>query len=333
MRKQLITAALIGGICFSGAPGFITLENSVCAYQLIASLRSISLPKDIIAIDESVQLKLEWSNGALPEVSYSSSDESIAAVDQDGVVTGIGDGTAVITLSIAKSTPGEYNTKTIEVPVSGSVRKSIHYNNSELTAGTKLYKYDTLHYDGKTGMCANIVNAKGDYDYISMSQEDYTLPYDAEVIDASTLILYIAPEIEGVTYIDGRTLEAGTVIDRNSHLLCYDYQIDHYIFPVFLPSYYDKYIGEGEIRVKGIDRDKKIISLEAVKEDNTQKTGDINGDGTLSVSDLVELQKYFFGVPDNDEPSSCDLNEDGKVNILDICLMKKKLMDAADALS
>ena len=47
-------------------------------------------------------------------------------------------------------------------------------------------------------------------------------------------------------------------------MLCYDYVTNGWVYPVFLPQYYSKHIGDGEIRVKAIDHEKKRITLESV---------------------------------------------------------------------
>lgn len=267
MRKTIKSMLLAACICSTPLTAFCTVPDTVYAYsQLIASLREVSVFKDTLAIGETAQLELTWSNGAHPEVTYSSSDESVATVSQEGIVTGIADGTATITVSHSE---GKVN-KTIDITVSSEAVKSVVYNTSELSLGDKVRKYDTLHYDGKRDI-ANIVNTKGSYDVAFLNEKDYILPFDAEIvgIDAG-IVLYIAPDIEGITYLDGRTLNVGDVIDRNTHLLCYDYNIKsadksgRLILPVFLPEYYGKYIGDGEIRVSMIDHVSKIIELESV---------------------------------------------------------------------
>ena len=62
-----------------------------------------------------------------------------------------------------------------------------------------------------------------------------------------------------------------------------------------------------------------------VKEKNN---GDCNNDGQFSVADVVILQKWLF----NDETEltnwqSADLDEDGTINVFDLCLMKQKLIN------
>lgn len=282
MGKNIKALILAACICSTSFTALNAVTDTVSAYQLIASLQGVSIFKDTLAIGESAQLELTWSNGAHPEVTYASSDENVATVDQDGIVTGIADGTATISVSYSDGKVGE----TLDITVSGDVQKSIVYNTSELSLGDVVHKYDILHYDNKNkGSSANVVNTKGSYDLVFINEKDYILPFDAEYVGDWGTCMYLAPDIEGITYLDGRTLNVSDVIDRNTHLLCYDYYIksadnsNRMTYPVFLPKYYSQYIGDGEIRVSSIDHDTKTIELESV---------DIPSDPTASM--LLDVQ-------------------------------------------
>ena len=208
MKKKFISALMAGCICISGDYGNFA-ETTASALTIIASVREVTVKKDTIAIGEQVQLELIWSTGAKQEVKYTSSDESVITVDNTGLVTGVGEGTAEITVA-----PFSNNYSiTISISVDKDVRISQTYNTSELTLGMKLYKYDTLHYDDKIqGSCANIINTKGSYDLAFINEKDYVLPFDAEVVGFDGLVMYLAPDIEGLKYIDGRTLNVGDVL-------------------------------------------------------------------------------------------------------------------------
>lgn len=282
MGKNIKALILAACFCSTSFTALNAVPDTVSAYQLIASLQGVSIFKDTLAIGESAQLKLTWSNGAHPEVTYASSDENVATVNQDGVVTGIADGIATISVSYYDGKVSE----TLDITVSGDVQKSIVYNTSELSLGDVVHKYDILHYDNKNkGSSANVVNTKGSYDLVFINEKDYILPFDAEYVGDWGTCMYLAPDIEGITYLDGRTLNVGDVIDRNTHLLCYDYYIksadnsNRMTYPVFLPKYYNQYIGDGEIRVSSINHDTKTIELESV---------DIPADPTASM--LLDVQ-------------------------------------------
>ena len=282
MGKNIKALILAACFCSTSFTALNAVPDTVSAYQLIASLQGVSIFKDTLAIGESAQLELTWSNGAHPEITYASSDENVATVDQDGIVTGIADGTATISVSYYDGKVSE----ALDITVSGDVQKSIVYNTSELSLGDVVHKYDILHYDNKNkGSSANVVNTKGSYDLVFINEKDYILPFDAEYVGDWGTCMYLAPDIEGITYLDGRTLNVGDVIDRNTHLLCYDYYIksadnsNRMTYPVFLPKYYSQYIGDGEIRVSSINHDTKTIELESV---------DIPADPTASM--LLDVQ-------------------------------------------
>ncbi len=52
--------------------------------------------------------------------------------------------------------------------------------------------------------------------------------------------------------------------------------------------------------------------------------GDINGDGSVEISDIVLLQKYLLG--GESISLSADLNEDGSIDVYDMVLMRKMLV-------
>lgn len=57
--------------------------------------------------------------------------------------------------------------------------------------------------------------------------------------------------------------------------------------------------------------------------------GDVNGDGSLSVADVVSLQKWLLNATDAELHNwrAADLCEDGKLDVFDLTLMKKALVE------
>lgn len=324
MRKRVLAFALAGCACIPTVWTCVETAEPASAYTLIAYIMDVTVKKDVIAVGESVQLELVWSNGATQEVFYSSSDESVLQVDQDGVVTGISDGTAEI--SVRRGS--DETCKTITMSVSSDVRISSYYNTSELTLGMKLYEYDTLHYDKQNiGSVANILNDEGSYDLAFISEKDYILPFDAEIVGFDGLTVYLVPDLEDVKFIDGRTLAAGDMVDREYALVSYDYSINGWGFPILLPDYY-QYVGEGAIRVVSIDHEQKTIELEAVAETETIPAGDADADGTFGVTDVVLFQKWLCAVPEVQITNweAVDFCADGKLDAFDLAIMKRMLV-------
>lgn len=325
MNKKLLSAIIAGSICLSPLCSAAVTYDMSYAAQLIAGLRNVTVIKDNIAVGESISLILEWTNGAKPEISFSSSDESVAAVDENGTVTGIGSGNAEITVTTANNAK-----KSVKISVSADIEPSVCYNTSELKLGDRFRKYDTIHYDSSSIIStANVINTQGSYDLEFISEKDYILPFDAELVGIDGMTIYIAPQIDELRYIDGRLLSAGDVVDTSCHLLCYDYIINQRVLPVFLPKYYEKYIGEGTIMVKNIDHQKKTITLEAVQEEPAITPGDINNDGLVTVADAILLQKWLLAVPDAVLPGwrAADLNGNDIIDTYDMCIMRRILSE------
>ncbi|MBQ8085125.1 MAG: cadherin-like beta sandwich domain-containing protein, partial [Lachnospiraceae bacterium] len=56
--------------------------------------------------------------------------------------------------------------------------------------------------------------------------------------------------------------------------------------------------------------------------------GDINGDGKISVLDIVKIQRLIVGLDSLDSAmtSACDLNGDGKVSVIDIFKLQRHIV-------
>ena len=57
-------------------------------------------------------------------------------------------------------------------------------------------------------------------------------------------------------------------------------------------------------------------------------SGDVNGDGIVSVSDVILLQKWLLAVPNTHLPcwQAADMCTDNKLNVFDLCVLKQKLI-------
>ena len=58
-------------------------------------------------------------------------------------------------------------------------------------------------------------------------------------------------------------------------------------------------------------------------------TGDVNGDGSVAVADLVMLQKYIIGAGKLTAPDNADVNGDGAVDVFDLVALRKLLIKSA----
>ena len=60
-----------------------------------------------------------------------------------------------------------------------------------------------------------------------------------------------------------------------------------------------------------------------------ETSGDINADGIFNIADVVLLQKWLLAAPDVElsDWKAADLCEDGKLDVFDLCLMKRELIN------
>ena len=65
------------------------------------------------------------------------------------------------------------------------------------------------------------------------------------------------------------------------------------------------------------------------KEGTVAIQGDVNMDGKFDIADVVLVQKWLLAVPDTKLANwkAADLCEDDKLNVFDLCLMKRMLIE------
>ena len=129
--KAKVGGKIVGSDCFVevriprsaiGNPtGPITVKHAMNYYateakQIMPELVTINAADQTVGVGQSVDIGA--SSNSVNSINYSSGNESIAKVDDNGVITGIAQGSTTITLSVA-AVPGEYTaaTKTINVEV------------------------------------------------------------------------------------------------------------------------------------------------------------------------------------------------------------------------
>ncbi|MBQ6699234.1 MAG: dockerin type I repeat-containing protein, partial [Oscillospiraceae bacterium] len=63
-----------------------------------------------------------------------------------------------------------------------------------------------------------------------------------------------------------------------------------------------------------------------VKVTEASAPGDINGDGTVNVLDLLKLRKLLVEGETEISKANADLNSDGNINVLDLLALRKMLV-------
>lgn len=64
-------------------------------------------------------------------------------------------------------------------------------------------------------------------------------------------------------------------------------------------------------------------------DENNSVKGDVNADGVFNISDVVAMQKWLLAVPDVKlaDWKAGDLYEDDILDVFDLCLMKRELIE------
>lgn len=111
-----------------------------------------------------------------------------------------------------------------------------------------------------------------------------------------------------------------------------------------LSTYFDRNIvfnalNDGEYTYKIVAEDKSGQSYELVSSDfiissevYNGKMGDLNGDGSLNVSDLVIMQSYILGKSEEftkQQYLASDLNKDSSVDVFDLTELKREIVKAS----
>lgn len=71
-----------------------------------------------------------------------------------------------------------------------------------------------------------------------------------------------------------------------------------------------------------------VFAIKASDMPSVTVIGDVNADGKFDITDVVLLQKWLLAVPDVKLAywKAGDLCEDNKLNVFDLCLMKRELI-------
>lgn len=147
------------------------------------------------------------AKGSTGTITYSSSNTSIATVDDSGVITGVAAGTATITASITAASGFCAGTATCEVTVSASKTYTITWNSTNNSKSVSTYTASwSVTADGLTCNMANFNNNSNGWNYVKCGRKNNASV--ATIITAS----YIPEAISSVTI----TIDAITAENVNS---------------------------------------------------------------------------------------------------------------------
>lgn len=299
-------------------------EESVLATGLVIDTAGLNLyVGDEVALTVTIQpeeadsLPLEWT----------SSDEDVASVDEDGLITAVSEGSAVITVT------GGGMTDTCDVTVTDAPAYTILLASDEVT----LAQHDMMSLEIASGLEA--LGAE-DLEWTSSDPE-------VASVDASGNVTACCPGEATVSVSDGFVTDVCTVRVVPCEILTSCYQVDRdggILKGVRLNTtvdglktaldngadYIEVYSG-GEVvefgRV-GTGMVVRLIVNKAVKDELTVSVaGDVNGDGLTSIFEYTMARMYLLGQDTSDtNPALYDLNTDGRVSITDYTLIRLSIL-------
>ncbi len=280
---------------------------------------------------DELQLEASYTPAVLQNVNlqWTSTDETVATVDEQGHVTAVGLGTADIILSapnismlrdtcsvtVVDEIPGHrYYQLAIEAIVSG---ETIQFS-----------EFDLLDRFGNEVTPLTFLSATGtyikDHDAGDLFDDDVTTKYCAAFSPAHTLYIY---------------WDAGEPVTLSGYRITT--AKDTQSFPGRNPKTWSLY--GSNIRSELPD-DEAWTLLDRREDDTTLGAanftpydfflshqqpvvpGDVNGDGAVDAADYAALRLYIVGKPvDGFVPEAADLNGDNKVNAQDLVLLSKFL--------
>ncbi len=288
--ESVVTVAVDGTVKAVGV-GTATVSfiagntKASCTVTVLQPVTRLSFTKSSHELDggDTVQLGVNITpeDAANKDIVFSSSDESIATVDQAGLVTALKKGTATITVE-AQDGSGCKATCKITVLTNATVCKSVDElqskhkydpNSSELWVYTQLgAKKLSITFSEKTSV-------EEGSDYIFIYTKDNTLVGQ-----------YTGTELAGKTIeVEGDTVKIKLTSDE---VMCeYGFAVTKLVADKDDGDAITGDInGDGKVDVSDLIRLKKYIAV-----DTTEIAGnaDITGDGVVDILDLIRLKKMI----------------------------------------
>ncbi len=307
-RKFAILTAAIVGLSITAVTSvssqkfYIFPQNDASALSIIANIKEVSLANDSIKVGETTHLKASFDTGITYNAQCYSSDSSIVKVlsgsANDGwEIEGIADGTAKIIVSNG-----------------GIYEKSIDITVEDVSLPTETTTEQTAFVE--PGCYINTV-----------SQPVKTVYQVGEELDLTGLKVDVMFSAGGEIPVSQINKTWRKVINAANPL-------DNDYFVVDTSEFDSSKTGTYNVKISLTDEACKKwwycypAKISVTVLDEIVK-GDVNADGKFDISDVVLLQKWLLGPSDVTLPNwkAADFCEDGKLNVLDLCMMKCKLVE------
>lgn len=340
--------------------GKYTAKCTVTVNKPTVKVTGITINKTAVTLEKDEKTQLiagtQPSNADNANITWSSDNAQVAKVDDSGLVTAVGYGTATIT---AKTADGGY-TKTCVV----YVPEKIAVTGIEISAETlEIYK------DRTEKLTVNVLPKNADNTNITYKIEDETIATlsnnGVKGLKKGTTKITFTTEDGNFTKtctITVKELDDSKIeISSNQYEIGQDGKIDNVNPNTTVKDFKEGLTTSKDVTIVIKDKDGKVLGdddlvgtgstieiskeiekipegqqepvKETIKENFTIKiTGDIDGNGKVTVTDLSQLKDYIMtgkGL-DGIYYEAADINGDGKVTLTDLSLMKELLLNSEE---
>ena len=169
----------------------------------------------------------------------------------------------------------------------------------------------------------SVYNGSGSIDTERVSFKIYDSAPSISVLSANKTEITVGEEITFTASSDCATGYTMGIDDVNGRYLTPDMNNGELTLSFDKPGNYSAYVTSYN-SIGYCDSQRIEISVYSVK----PVSGDCNNDGEFNVADVILLQKWLLAVPDThfENWKAADMCEDGRLDVFDLCMMKRKLI-------
>ena len=286
--------------------GYPYLQSSPTEIVLITSL---NLDRAESTLEEAGTLTLtatiEPANATTKELEWTSSNESVATV-VDGVVTAVSAGSATIT---ARTTDGSNLSATCEVTVLEKVTNYFVAQDFKIRPGASYsFPVEMVNENAIAGFQCDIYLPEGIS--IDVVDDEYDIALTDRMVDH---VVFSALQTDGAVRMLSYSMKVKSYTGNSGDL-----------FTVNLTASSD-YDGLGTIKISNIivstpqEVEYKCPDVMVNVELQNYTLGDVNNDGSVSVTDVISATNYILGSPSSNFIfEAADITGDGKIGVGDV---------------
>lgn len=279
----------------------------------------------------------------LGDAEWVSSDTSVATVDSDGVVTAVGNGTAMIYALCSDS----------KAACSVSVGYDYYLGDNELSLKKgRVHSLDV--YSASTGNLATDIDVEwssSDESVVSVDRNGQitanskgiaavTAKFaDMELSCIVSVYEYTVPSTpvaddENAPKLSETDFSISTVESKQLSVINYVDSVTWVSANTAIAKVNEKGIvrpvAEGMTSIYALLSDGKCLKANVTVTTSEFPMGDVNLDGEFNVADAVLLQKWLLAVPNVELKcwENADFYEDNRLDVFDFCLLKQKLAES-----